>query len=71
MIRPAELWADIFTQWVDEEEYERVQRLDSQLPILHYTPAGLVASAVSHFWRKTALSTPSLVSNDNAISDTI
>lgn len=58
---PAELWAEIFVQWVDEEEYERVQRLDSQLPLEFHTPASLIAASVSQFWRKTALSTPSLV----------
>lgn len=60
---PAELWADIFTRWVDQEEFERVQRLDSQPPTEFTIPASLVASSVSHFWRKTALSTPTLVCN--------
>jgi hypothetical protein len=59
---PAELWKDIFTFWANDEEYERVQRLDSQLPMEHKTPASLIAASVSHFWRKTALSTPTLVS---------
>lgn len=58
---PAELWAEIFTQWVDEEEAERVQHLDSTLTIDVHTPATLICSAVSSFWRKTALSTPTLV----------
>ncbi|CAG8661728.1 7720_t:CDS:2, partial [Acaulospora colombiana] len=57
---PAELWADIFTRWVDEEEQVRVSRLDSQLPTELHVPATLIAASVSHFWRKTALSTPAL-----------
>ena len=58
---PAELWKDIFTFWANDEEYERVERLDSPLPIETQTPASLVAASVSSFWRKTALSTPTLV----------
>lgn len=58
---PAELWKDVFTFWADDEEYERISRLDNQLPFENQTPASLVAASVSHFWRKTALSTPTLV----------
>jgi hypothetical protein len=57
---PAELWADIFTEWVDEEEAERVQHLDSTLTTDFQPPATLIAASVSHFWRKTALETPTL-----------
>ncbi|KAG8809000.1 hypothetical protein FRC17_003658, partial [Serendipita sp. 399] len=56
---PAELWADIFTRWVDEEEYDRIGRLDTH-PTDTRLPASLIAASVSSFWRKTALSTPTL-----------
>ncbi|KAG8810792.1 hypothetical protein FRC19_004309 [Serendipita sp. 401] len=57
---PAELWADVFTRWADEEEYDRIERLDTH-PTDTRLPASLIAASVSSFWRKTALSTPTLV----------
>lgn len=57
---PEELWKDIFTIWVDEEEKERVSKLDTHVQADLSIPASLVAASVSSFWRKTALSTPSL-----------
>ena len=58
---PAELWKDVFTFLASDQEYDHLQRLDTKLPIEHQTPASLTVASVSSFWRKTALSTPTLV----------